>query len=592
VDGRESVFNAEVRAAELLDRLVVVPRSPGERRALSGALVAALPGVKLGRSAEGISVPGHDADRLLDVADIELHWRPEARLFAENRRRVKRALPHIREDVARIRDGGRKVAESYLPDADGLSVLDDHQWVNVAAMTLAEGFGLCLFDEQGAGKTVTLIHAFDLLVARDQVDVVLIVAPKSMVPEWVSDFARFKGDLYRVEMLVGTRRQKRSQLRSTADVLVTNFETAVTLEDEIGALLRRHHGRAMLVVDESFFIKNLDARRTRALKRLREYCCRAFVLCGTPAPNAPQDLIEQFSIVDFGQTFGGVSVPDERAAAGPIVQRAVEDRGVFIRHLKSKALPDLPGKRFTRLLLPLEPKQRRLYSSALQGLILDLRSTTDAVFQRNLPSFLARRSTLLQICSHPAAVADGYRETPAKMLALDDFLEEVIGGRREKVVLWSFYRASLVRLVERFTRFNPVRYDGTVSEVADRREAVRKFQEDDKTMLFIGNPAAAGAGLTLHRARVAVYESLSNQAAHYLQSLDRIHRRGQSREVEYVVLLCDGTVEITEYDRLTAKERSAHRLLRDDVVTAPTRQMMLGELLASQEMLKGRSEEG
>ena len=32
-------------------------------------------------------------------------------------------------------------------------------------------------------------------------------------------------------------------------------------------------------------------------------------------------------------------------------------------------------------------------------------------------------------------------------------------------------------------------------------------------MVFAANPAAAGAGLTLHRARVAIYESLSNQAA-------------------------------------------------------------------------------
>ena len=75
-------------------------------------------------------------------------------------------------------------------------------------------------------------------------------------------------------------------------------------------------------------------------------------------------------------------------------------------------------------------------------------------------------------------------------------------------------------------------------------------------MLFIANPAAAGAGLTLHRARFAVYESMSNQAAHYLQSLDRIHRRGQEREVEYITLLCEDTVEVQEYARLTDKERA------------------------------------
>jgi SNF2 family DNA or RNA helicase len=116
---------------------------------------------------------------------------------------------------------------------------------------------------------------------------------------------------------------------------------------------------------------------------------------------------------------------------------------------------------------------------------------------------------------------------PAKLHALDNILEDAITQKGEKVVLWSFYTASLSAIVERYSRFNPVRYDGTVSDVAQRREAVRKFQEDDETMLFVANPAAAGAGLTLHRARLAIYESMSNQAAHYLQSLDRITGEGR-----------------------------------------------------------------
>jgi SNF2 family DNA or RNA helicase len=97
-------------------------------------------------------------------------------------------------------------------------------------------------------------------------------------------------------------------------------------------------------------------------------------------------------------------------------------------------------------------------------------------------------------------------------------------------------------------------------------------------MLFIGNPAAAGAGLTLHRARLTIYESLSNQAAHYLQSIDRIHRRGQDRPVEYFVILCDGTLELAEYDRLVGKEAAAQDLLGDVVAAPATRETLLAEL--------------
>ena len=155
-------------------------------------------------------------------------------------------------------------------------------------------------------------------------------------------------------------------------------------------------------------------------------------------------------------------------------------------------------------------------------------------------------------------------------------------------MLWSFYTASLENIFTRYAHFNPVRYDGTVADVGDRREAVRRFQEDDTTMLFVANPAAAGAGLTLHRARIAIYESMSNQAAHYFQSLDRIHRRGQKREVEYLVLLCERTIEVQEYERLITKERSAQELLGDQITETPTRESMLAEALEAMELLDAK----
>jgi SNF2 family DNA or RNA helicase len=72
---------------------------------------------------------------------------------------------------------------------------------------------------------------------------------------------------------------------------------------------------------------------------------------------------------------------------------------------------------------------------------------------------------------------------------------------------------------------------------------------------------------------------MSNQAAHYLQSLDRIHRRGQTRDVEYLVLLCNATIEVDEYERLVNKEQAAQQLLGDVVEPPVTRQSMLQEAI-------------
>ena len=547
----------------------------------------ALPQTKIRSSSEGFWLSARDAPMLLNVGDrIDLKWTAEALRFATNRRRAKEVQADLSRKVRSICQGGRSVAEQFLSDMDNLGVLDDHQWVNVASMTLPNGYGLCLFDEQGSGKTVTLIFTFDVLVSRDEVDCVLIVAPKSMVPEWQTDFDRFTKGLYRSEILVGSAQEKRKTLSERADVLVTNFETAVTMEYELQNMLRSYQGRAMLVVDESFNIKNLDAKRTRSLRRLREWCDRSFVLCGTPAPNAPHDLIQQINLVDFGLTFDGIVIPEDRHEAQAIVQQAIEGQGIFVRHLKAEVLPNLPPRHFNLISVPLADEQQQLYINALQGLILDLRSSNDQTFQRELKSFLARRNALLQICSNPKSIVSSYVETPSKLNALEELLREMIGNRREKVIVWSFYTASLEAIFQRFSAYNPVRYDGSINDVRLRRDAVRRFQEDDTTMLFVGNPAAAGAGLTLHSARFAIYESMSNQSAHYLQSLDRIHRRGQTRTVEYYVLLCEKTIDVIEYERLMSKERSAQELLGDSTTPVLTRESMLEEAIGMMRLIE------
>ena len=99
-------------------------------------------------------------------------------------------------------------------------MLDDHQITSVAAMTVAGGYGLSVFDEQGAGKTVTLIFAFDELVEKNEVDFALIIAPKSMIAQWPQDFQKFRGDLYGVGVASGSRKEKEAIIQRSATSLL------------------------------------------------------------------------------------------------------------------------------------------------------------------------------------------------------------------------------------------------------------------------------------------------------------------------------------------------------------------------------------
>ena len=575
-----SPIQARVRMTETLDALLLVPER-GQGQALLRAVRHGLgrKGNRVTRTAEGVRVPTDVVARLDGLGSrVDVAWTAAARRFVENRRQVASVHSDVYAALERIRSEGTTLAEGMIADCDGLGVLDGHQVVNVAAMTLPGSPGLCVFDEQGTGKTVTFIFAFDLLVERDEADLAVIVAPKSMIGEWPKDLERFRGDIFRTIVLTGSAREKRRLLRERADVFVTNFETAVAMEADLCALMGARTGRTVLAVDESFFIKSQDAKRTRTLRRLREWAGRAYVLCGTPAPNSPTDLVQQFSLVDFGYCFSGVALPKERELAAPVVQAAIEARGLYLRHLKSDVLPDLPVKRFQRVTVPMEAEQAELYRVTLDGLVTEVEAVDAKGFAEQRTHFLARRSALLQICSNPSAISATYSETPAKLVALDSLVDQLVQREREKVVIWSFYRGSVAAIARRYARFGAVRYDGSVTDVVVRRDAVRRFQEDDETMVFVANPAAAGAGLTLHRARFAIYESLSNQAAHYLQSLDRIHRRGQDRNVQYVVMLCEGTLEVSEYERLVRKEQAAQDLLGDRVDAPITRETFLADV--------------
>jgi len=464
-----------------------------------------------------------------------------------------------REKALRLVEEG---CDKGIP-AKWLEILDPAQATAVTAMTLPDILGLCQFDEQGSGKTVMSIASFDVLKEADTVDALIVICPKSMVSEWPKDIHRFIGNKYKTVLAEGHKRQKYEAALKEFDVLVTNYEGVdVMLTSLIASSATR---RYLLVVDESYYLKNSDSIRSENAEKLRMHCKRCFVLCGTPAPNSAHDLINQFDLADLGYTFGGFTKSKTPAEDWDEILRIVDTRGLFIRRLKPEILQHVPDKNFHVIKVHLKGKQALMYDTARSELELELRTLNNQTFKKRLATYFQRRAALLQICTCPGALDPTLSETPVKYEALDELLEGLISQNR-KVIVWSFFKRSLDEIMERYHRFNPVRLDGSITSTASRKTAVKSFQEDPNTMLFLGNPAAAGAGITLHASYDAIYVSYSNQAAHYLQSLDRIHRRGQmSDQVNYYLLVCSGTVEETEIIRLRAKEIRQHELLGDHI---------------------------
>lgn len=459
----------------------------------------------------------------------------------------------------------RGVAEGRIADlvAPWPGILDPAQQIAVTAMTTEGLLGLCLFDEQGIGKTLTAIAAFDVLKERGGTDCLIIVCPVTMIGGWKKELDKFVPGKYRVRAAEGSAEEKRKAVLSPFDILICNFESVPSMLVALKGVLSSK--KATLVVDESFNVKNSEAFRTTAVRELRDSCVKGFVMCGTPAPNSSVDVISQFDIADSGYTFAGFELPKDEVDRTARINEYIEQRGAYVRRLKEQVLPNLPEKDFKLVSVTMVGKQAALYEEARSRLELSLKSMDNATFRKSLATYFQQRSALLQICACPEAVDPSFTGASVKLEALDKLVEEVVERRGKKILIWSFYKASLRSIMERYERYSPVLIDGT-SSATERAESVHCFQNNPEVRVCVANPAAAGAGITLHAASEAVYISFSNQAAHFLQSLDRIHRRGQVAEnVIYHLVVCRGTIEEGEVQRLRQKEVRQHELLGDEI---------------------------
>jgi SNF2 family DNA or RNA helicase len=156
------------------------------------------------------------------------------------------------------------------------------------------------------------------------------------------------------------------------------------------------------------------------------------------------------------------------------------------------------------------------------------------------PMAMVRLLRLQQItCGFVPTDDDELEEFEGKNPRLD-LLEEICDGLGHSAIIWARFRRDIDLIMQRLGD-RAVRYDGSTSD-DDRAKAKERFQAGE-VQFFVGNPAAAGTGLTLHKAKTVIYASNSFKLTDRLQSEDRAHRIGQDNQVVYIDLIAPGTVD-------------------------------------------------
>jgi SNF2 family DNA or RNA helicase len=428
---------------------------------------------------------------------------------------------------------------------------------------LAKGSGLLAL-EQGLGKTLVAIAAFQQLHRHGQVSCMVVICPNSLKGNWVAEVRRFAPEL-RIHVFSGPAPQRRIDLRSTAaDVYIVNYETARNEITSLRALLQRR--ASVLVLDESHNVKNLRSLNATAARHLAPLVRYRWLLTGTPVTNSPADIYPQLGIVADPNPLGSLGGFMARfgAAAESVELRAGLAGAIapyLLRRTKDECL-DLPEKTFVDLRIDLPAWQRNLYDEMRDRFICEVETMDREQFRCFAPTALSQLLRLSQLASNPRLIFPSETRVPGKQVELDALIEELVVGGGRKVIIWSYYVKTIEELMARYSHLGAVAIYGAVP-AAERQQIVERFQSDDCVRVFIGNPAAAGTGLTLTAATYSIYETVTWRYDLYAQSQDRNHRIGQHERVVYVRLTAVDTVEEAIIQALARKGVLARELVGD-----------------------------
>ncbi|MDP2709695.1 MAG: DEAD/DEAH box helicase [Solirubrobacteraceae bacterium] len=381
-----------------------------------------------------------------------------------------------------------------------------------------------LADEQGLGKTVEALAALE----ADGAYPAVVVCPAALKLNWQREAKHWLA--HRSVALI----EGRTAAAPAADITILNYEVVAAHREA----LARGRPRA-LVVDESHYVKNPQAKRTQAVRRLAAAVVPGglkLALSGTPVLNHAEELVSQLRVIDRLEDFGS-GAQFTRRFRGELSEERLHwhlRRRCFVRRLKSEVLPQLPAKR--QVVVAVALSNTTEYRLAEEDVIAWLRS--QPLDLRELNAKIAatlRAQRLAQLGTLQRLAARG--KLAAALSWIADFL-----ASGEPLVVFARHVEVQEALLDRFP--DAAHLLGRDSAPA-REAAVQAFQRPDGPQLLIGATRVAGQGITLTRASNVAFLELEWTPAMHDQAEDRCHRIGQHDAVTAWYLLAADTIDET-----------------------------------------------
>ncbi len=395
----------------------------------------------------------------------------------------------------------------------------------------------------GLGKTLqTLALICQARQDRSAASPFLIVAPTSVVSNWVAEARRFAPDLD--VLAVSDTAQRRGDalddIIAGVDVVVVSY-TLFRIDFDTYSRMPW----SGLVLDEAQFVKNHQSKAYQCARRLAAPFKLA--ITGTPMENNLMELWSLLSITAPGlfpnptrfRDYYGRPI-EKQADAERLAQLRRRVKPLVKRRTKEQVAADLPAKQEQVLEVDLHPRHRKIYQTQLQrerqkilGLIHDM--------NRNRFTILRSLTVLRQLSLHAGLVDDGHRDMPcAKLDALLEQLHDVIDGGHRALVFSQF--TGFLDLVRARLDAAGIEYSYLDGKTRGRGTVLARFKEGSAPVFLI-SLKAGGFGLNLTEADYCFLLDPWWNPATEAQAVDRIHRIGQARNVMVYRLIAKETIE-------------------------------------------------
>lgn len=412
-----------------------------------------------------------------------------------------------------------------------------------------------LFWGMGTGKTVTTLTAIDQLLNDCLEDgPVLVIAPKRVAENtWSKESAKWEHLQHlRIVKIMGTEKQRREAIQVQADVYVINRENVVWLVDLIG----QRWPFPIVVIDELSSFKSAQAKRWKALRRVRGRIRRIIGLTGTPRPNGLEDLWPEVYLLDQGTRLGRTLssfrrrylVPEKmnghivysyrpREGAEAEVYDKLSDICISIR--KDDVL-DLPGQIYEDVELDAPTALLKRYKKFEHDQVMECLDSEGEIVAG---SAAALTNKLLQFANGAIYDQDGVAHEihNIKLDALEELIEAA-GG--DPVLVLYAYQHDADRIRQRI----PCR-------TLDTSEDIDAWNSG-KIPVALAHPASIGHGLNLQEGgHILIWYGLTWSLELYQQANERLNRPGQRNVCRVYHLILKGTHDSRVLQALKQKDK-------------------------------------